>query len=99
MWKTQHVVMIAVGVTILSVTLTLYIQSQGFQLIISKSNDTDQIQSKSNSDPIGLMSAMSSTTINPDDQSKTPVPPPSVSFAEKAQVEPPKGSGTRWTPL
>lgn len=95
MWKTQHMALLAVAVTILSVTLTLYAQSR------IKNLQTKTTTSVGASNPIKLMSALSSKTINPDDKSPSSIPPPSVTFEAPPETTraSPKGAGSRWTPL
>lgn len=96
MWKTQHMALLAVAVTIVSVTLTLFAHSRINQAIDAKAQELATAK-PSKTDPIQLMSALSSKKIRPDDKS---VSPPSVRF-EEPQVprETPKGAGVRWTPL
>lgn len=106
MWRTHHMAVLAVVVTILSVTLTLYAQSKIKILISAKAAELNSSNSSTtgvNSNPIQLMSALSSKKIHPDNKSSI-APPPVVSqgFADevdKTPKSPPKGSGSRWTPL
>ena len=106
MWKTHHMAVLAVAVTILSVTLTLYTQSKLKNVIAAKAAelaDPNSLHSLPNN-PIQLMSALSSKKIHPDDKVKSLIPPPPVvphAFADevKPPKSPPKGSGSRWTPL
>jgi len=103
MWKTQHMAFLAIVVTVVSVTLTLFAHSRINQAIATKaqalaspgaSPGISIKQPKTN--PIQLMSALSSKKIRPDDKSKA-----SVRFEEpqEPQTETPKGAGVRWTPL
>lgn len=96
MWRTQHMALLAVAVTILSVTLTLLAQSK---IQNHKQEKNDQSTGASNSNPIKLMSALSSKKINPDDKSPSSIPPPSVTFEAPPTKNTPKGAGSRWTPL
>lgn len=96
MWKTQHVAVLAVTVTVLSVALTLYVQSRIKHAIDDKVSEA--LTGQSRQDPIQLMSAMSKSKPNNTDtfssiQRK-------VSFEEPVEhKKPPKGAGSRWTPL
>ena len=89
MWKTQHVVVLAVAATVLSVALTLYVQSRIKHAIDDKVSEA--LTGQSRKDPIQLMSALS----NPKSI------PPKVRFEEEPveHTKPPKGAGSRWTPL
>ena len=94
MWKTHHMAILAVVVTVVSVTLTLYTQSRVKVLIAAKAAELN------NPNPIKLMSALSSKKIHPDNKMKTSIPPPSVVSQDEVEPKsPPKGSGSRWTPL
>lgn len=95
MWKTHHMAFLAVAVTIVSVTLTLFAHSRINQAIAAKAEAlaSPGISKESKTNPIQLMSALSSKKIRPDDKL-----PPSVTF-EEPQTETPKGAGVRWTPL
>lgn len=98
MWKTQHMAFLAIVVTVVSVTLTLFAHSRINQAITTKAQALASpgagISTKNN--PIQLMSALSSKKIRPDDKSKA-----SVRFEEPQEpiTETPKGAGVRWTPL
>ena len=102
MWKTQHMALLAVAVTIVSVTLTLFAHSRINQAIAAKAEALASPASPKDTktNPIQLMSALSSKKIRPDDKSETSIPPPSVRFEEpQTKKETPKGAGVRWTPL
>ena len=97
MWKTQHMALLAVAVTIVSVTLTLFAHSRINQAIAARAEELASPKDKK-TNPIQLMSALSSKKIRPDDKSS--VTPPSVRFEEpQTPRETPKGAGVRWTPL
>lgn len=104
---------LALVVTILSVTVTLYTQASIHKAIANKASELASPKSPTTaSNPIQLMSALSSKKIHPDNKLKensslpSSIPPRrSVSFEdESASTEQrpkptPKGAGTRWTPL
>lgn len=106
MWKTQHVVIIAVAATILSVSLTLYAQSSIQHAIASKAVELNAVGS-SNEDvtkkknPFQLMSALSRRKKKDDDVNDFSIPPHDVSVEDEVPEKRvnPKGSGVRWTPL
>lgn len=102
MWKTQHVAVLAVTATVLSVVLTLYVQSRIKHAIDDRVSEA--LTGKSRKDPIQLMSALASSRSkkkeNSHDDSSIP---PKVRFEEPAEEQkrgpPPNGAGVRWTPL
>lgn len=109
MWKTQHMVILAVCVTIASVTLTLYAESRLKNAIASRATELTgtrlagtSLKDKT-SNPIQLMSALSSKN-KPDDLQqdfsipRLPEEPTSSNTTPKSR-EIPKGAGSRWTPL
>ena len=106
MWKSQHVALLAVTAMILSVALTLYAQSKIKSAIDEKVGEALGEQ-KGHKDPIKLMSALSSSKKKKDEDPNFSSIPPKVSFedlpADQSVVQkrgpPPKGAGTRWTPL
>lgn len=101
MWKTQHMAVLAVAVTIVSITLTLYAQSRIQHAIAAKAAELARPQENKKPNPIKLMSALSSKKIHPNDKSPSSIPPPSLEdpTEETRKTVPPKGAGSRWTPL
>lgn len=102
MWKTQHVAILAVTATVLSVALTLYVQSRIKDAIDDKVSEA--LTGQSRKDPIQLMSALSNSKSKKRSNSHDEYSiPPKVSFEEPAEQKqrgpPPKGAGSRWTPL
>lgn len=102
-WTTQHVILAGVVATVLSVVVTLYAQSKIKDAIAAKAAELTEVgqpkpQAKQN--PIKLMSALSSKKAHETPSSSVSAPP-TVHFQEPVaeQQPPPKGAGSRWTPL
>lgn len=104
MWKTQHVAVIAVVATILSVAVTLYAQSRINAAITARAAQLNGAPGTPNTNPIQLMSALSAKKKKTlaetlaDDLMPEEIPK-TVRFEEPSERPPPKGAGSRWTPL
>lgn len=100
MWKTQHVAVIAVVATILSVAITLYAQSRINAAITARAAQLNGAPGTPNTNPIQLMSALSAKKKKTlaDDLMPEEIPK-TVRFEEPSERPPPKGAGSRWTPL
>lgn len=106
MWKTQHVAVLAVTATVLSVALTLYVQSRIKHAIDDRVSEA--LTGQSRKDPIQLMSALASSKSKKKENSYDDSSiPPKVSFEglpvdhaeQQKRGPPPNGAGSRWTPL
>lgn len=99
MWKTQHVAVITVAVTILSVALTLYAQSRINCAIAAKAAE---LGGTIEPNPIQQMSALSAKKKKKISDDLMPKETPkNVRFEDPVGEKPqaPKGAGSRWTPL
>lgn len=106
MWKTYQVTSLLIGVSVLSVILTIYGMKVLNNAITAKATEISGVKTQSSTtatttNPIQLMSALSSKNIRPDDKSQPSIPPlkPSTESQDDVADIPPKGAGSRWTPL